>query len=142
MTSEEKAYVAGVIDGEGTVTLTRVHKNEMPSPRVSVANNNLRLLKWIKERVGSGCITTRSKQQPQHAVHYVLNISDNTALKLLEDVKGYLLIKRLHAELIVSKYKEATPRNGRYTAEQLAKKLKLVEEIRLLNQMSRKGEVW
>lgn len=139
MTSEEKAYIAGIIDGEGTVTLTRVHRNEMPSPRVSVANNSLRLLKWIKERIGSGCITTRSKQQPQHAVHYVLNISDNRALNLLAEVKGYMIIKRSHAELLVLRYKDATPRNGKYTEEQLAKKLKLVEAIRALNRISRKG---
>lgn len=133
MTSEEKAYIAGIIDGEGTVTLTRVHKNELPSPRVAVANNSLRLLKWLKERIGSGCITTRAKQQPQHAVHYVLNISDNSALKLLAEVKECLIIKKSHAELLVFSYKAVTPRNGRYSKEILSQKLELVEEIRRLN---------
>ena len=133
MTPKEKAYIAGIIDGEGTVTLTRGHVNELPSPRVSVANNDLRLLKWIREKAGCGCITTRSKVQPQHGVNYVLNVCDDPALKLLAEVKEYLIIKKPHAELLSSRYKAVTPRNGRYTEELLAGKMALVAEIRQLN---------
>ena len=134
MKLQEKAYMAGIIDGEGTVTLTRVHANEMPSPRLSIANNNLRLLKWIKEKTGSGFIIKRTKREPQHGNQYVLDISDNAALKLLAELKEYLIIKKPHAELLVLRYKAVTPRNGRYTKELLAEKMKLVSEIRRLNQ--------
>jgi hypothetical protein len=44
MTNEERAYLAGIIDGEGTVTLSRAHINQMPAPKVSVANNSLELI--------------------------------------------------------------------------------------------------
>jgi len=133
MTSEEKAYIAGIIDGEGTVTLSRAHVEELPAPKVSVANNSLELLKWIKEKVGSGVIIKRSRREPQHKDHYVLDISNNWALNLLVEVKKYLIIKKPHAELLVSRYKAVTPRNGRYTETMLAEKVKLVSEIRELN---------
>ncbi len=134
MTSEEKAYIAGIIDGEGTVTLSRAHVEELPAPKLSVANNSLELLKWIREKVGSGVIIKRSKREPQHKDHYVLDISNNWALDLLMDVKEYLIIKKPHAELLILRYKAVTSRNGRYTRELLAGKLQLVNEIRALNQ--------
>ena len=134
MTLQEKAYMAGIIDGEGTVTLSRAHSNEMPAPKVSVANNNLQLLRWIKNKAGSGVIIRRAKREPQHGVQYVIDISDNAALALLVEIKEFLLIKKPHAELLLSRYKAVTPRNGRYTKELLAKKMELVAQIRALNQ--------
>ena len=56
-----KAYLAGIVDGEGTVTLMKHHKNETPSPAVTVSNNSLKLLKWIQARVGGG-ITSKKKR--------------------------------------------------------------------------------
>lgn len=133
MNLQEKAYIAGIIDGEGTVTLSRAHANEMPAPKVSVANNSIKLLNWIKDRAGSGVIIKRSKREPQHGVQYVLDISDNAALRLLAEVKEYLIVKKQHAELLVSCYKATTPRNGKYTEKLFAQKMGLVAEIRALN---------
>lgn len=134
MTSEEKAYIAGIIDGEGTVTLSRAHVDELPAPKVSVANNSLELLKWIRGKVGSGVIIKRSKREPQHKDQYVLDISNDWALDLLSDIKEYLIVKKPHAEILVSRYKTFTPRNGRYTKELLIGKIQIVNEIRALNQ--------
>jgi len=134
MTSEEKAYIAGIIDGEGTVTLSRAHVEELPAPKVSVANNSLELLKWIRGKVGTGVIVKRSRREPHHKDQYVLDISNNWALNLLMDVKEYLIIKKPHAELLISRYKTVTPRNGRYTKELLAGKMQLLNKIRALNQ--------
>lgn len=48
MIETEKAYVAGIIDGEGSIMLTRFHKNEYPSPCVSISSTDIELLEWIK----------------------------------------------------------------------------------------------
>lgn len=37
----EAAYVAGLIDGEGTVTLTRKHRNEYRQLAVTVSNTEM-----------------------------------------------------------------------------------------------------
>lgn len=49
MTSEEKAYIAGIIDGEGSIMLLKFHKNQYPAPCVSVASTTLELLEYIKK---------------------------------------------------------------------------------------------
>ncbi len=86
MEKVEKAYIAGIVDGEGTVTLMKHHKNETPLPSVSIANNNLGLLKRIKFLVG-GNICTKKKRLPHHSDSYVLNIRQDRALRVLSEIK-------------------------------------------------------
>jgi len=129
----EKAYLAGIVDGEGTVTLMKHHKNETPVPFVSIANNNLELLKWTKFLVG-GNICSKKKRLLHHSDSYVLNIRQDRALRFLNEIKEYLIIKKQQAELITAQYKAVTPRTGKYTPEMLAKKYELVAKIRKLNQ--------
>jgi hypothetical protein len=128
----EKAYLAGIIDGEGTVTLTRHHRNETPTPSVSVANNNLELLKWIKCLVG-GMIVSKKKRKAHHNDSYAWTIRQDKAIQLLKEIEQYLIIKKLQADLIIQKYKSVTHRAGKYTPEMLEKKMRLVAEIRRLN---------
>ena len=47
MNETSKAYIAGIIDGEGSILLLRLHKNELPCPCVSIASTTLELLEWI-----------------------------------------------------------------------------------------------
>lgn len=132
MNLAEKAYIAGIIDGEGTVTLTRQHVREMYSPEVSVANTNLQLLLWLKEKIG-GYIRKKVRKLPQHHQAYTWTVRDNRAISLLKIVEKLLIVKRSHSELITRNYKKLTPRNGKYTAEQARKKLELVAAIKKLN---------
>ncbi|SFQ01006.1 hypothetical protein SAMN05444406_10940 [Caldicoprobacter faecalis] len=49
MTPEESTYVAGIIDGEGSIMLIRFHNNQNPAPCVSISSALIELLKWIKK---------------------------------------------------------------------------------------------
>ncbi len=132
MKEAEKAYLAGIIDGEGTVTLARNRKNETPSPSVTVANNNLELLEWIKGLVG-GTIISKKKHKAHHSDSYAWAMRSDKAIQLLKDVRQYLIVKKPQADLIINKYKSVTHRAGKYTPEMLEKKTRLVAEIRMLN---------
>ena len=133
MDERTKAYLAGIIDGEGTITLTRLHKNQTPSPVVSVSNTHLPLLQWIRERAG-GAISSKNRSKPHHTISYVWSIRHDKAIHLLKEIKKYLLIKKKHADLVVLEYKKVTHRAGKYTPEMLRKKNALVQKIRKLNQ--------
>ncbi|SHJ83940.1 hypothetical protein SAMN02745163_02672 [Clostridium cavendishii DSM 21758] len=50
MTETEKAYIAGIIDGEGSIMLQSFHKNQLPAPCVSITSTTTELLTWIKEK--------------------------------------------------------------------------------------------
>jgi hypothetical protein len=133
LTEIEKAYIAGIVDGEGTVTLALHHKNETPGPYVSVANNNLELLEWIRSKA-DGCITKKRKNKPHHHDSYTWYVRHDRALRFLNEIKKYLIIKKPHADLITGQYKQVTHRTGKYTAAMLRKKMRLVAKIRALNQ--------
>ena len=61
LTAVEAAYIAGLVDGEGTITLTRYHRNETRRLVVCISNNEINLLQFVFEAAGAGRITTPSR---------------------------------------------------------------------------------
>ncbi|MDQ2641021.1 MAG: hypothetical protein M3Y79_10650, partial [Pseudomonadota bacterium] len=115
---EQAAYLGGIIDGEGTVTLTRVHANESRRLVVSIANTELELLQHVHEVIGAGKITRKRVTSVRHSASYHYFISCAQALTLLEQVAPYLrTYKRDRAHLALLHYRALTPRNGRYSPE-------------------------
>lgn len=113
---EAAAYIAGLIDGEGTITLSRRHANEHRQLVVSIANTELSLLKYVLEQTGTGKITRKRTVSDQHTPSFCYAVSNRQALKLLQQLRPYLRsYKRQRAELILAKYEQLTPRNGKYT---------------------------
>lgn len=125
MLETEKAYIAGIIDGEGSIMLTRLHKNQYHSPCVSIASTDSELLQWVKVTIGSGKITSKKNyNEEKHKNSYTYTIIYDDAINLLKDIEPYLVIskKKARAQHIISKYKKVTLRNGRYNEiQKLAK---------------------
>lgn len=141
MTDVERAYLAGLIDGEGTITLTRAHKNQTPSPQISIANNSIEVLMWVRDKLGVGTTMMKLPRKPTHRVSYSWQISKAGACsRVLSLVHNFLILKKPQSKLILAKYKSVTPRNGKYTEELLAKKFELVEKIHALNQRGHQEE--
>ena len=61
MTLVEKSYLAGIIDGEGSIMLLKFHKNQFPSPCISIASISLELLEWVKKKTCVGIIKSKKK---------------------------------------------------------------------------------
>ena len=105
-----KAYLAGLIDGEGSILLERVHANEHRSPAVSISTK--------KERNGN-----------LPAVQY--KVKGDKALTLLNDILPYLkhYKKISRAKHLIDNYKNVTARNGKYSEEKLKLKLQFEEDF-------------
>jgi hypothetical protein len=117
LTVHVASYVAGLIDGEGTVTLCRRHSNENRQLVVSVANTELPILQFLIDHIGTGKITRKRTILPQHTPSFCYSVSNLQELDLLQQVTPYLRsYKRLRAKLILARYKSVTPRNGKYSA--------------------------
>jgi hypothetical protein len=126
----EAAYAAGILDGEGSIYLSRVHSSRWPSPTVSVASTDRELLEWLRSRVG-GTIIRKKIYRPQHSRSYDWKLTDRRALSFLEIVRPLLVIQRKidRADLLLKDYLACTPRNGRYTVEMAARKRELIERF-------------
>lgn len=130
LSSEDAAYIAGLIDGEGTITLSRLHANENRRLVVSIANTELPLLTFVRERVGAGKITRKRTTSDRHTPSYCYAISSLQALALLMQLLPRLRsYKRQHAQLVVDNYRLLTPRNGKYTSGRLALRRQFEEDL-------------
>ena len=121
LSDTEAAYLAGIIDGEGTITLTRTHRGENRRPVVSISSTELPLLLHVRSVVGAGKITSKSCAQNHHSPSFAYAISSRQALTLLGRISPYLrTYKAGRARLLLEGYVRVTPRNGRYTPCQRA----------------------
>jgi hypothetical protein len=115
LSPENAAYIAGLIDGEGTVTLTRIHRHENRRLVVSISNNDAALLNFVRTAVGAGRVTTKRTYSERHAPSFAYQISSRQALDLLHQLVPYLKTYRvIRARLALNAYLRLTPRNGRY----------------------------
>ena len=121
MLETEKAYIAGIVDGEGSIMLTKFHKNQYHSPCVSIASTDLELLEWVKNTIKGGKITSKKiYNKNRHKNSYTYTIIYDEAIQLLQDIEPYLVIpkKKARAQHIIVNYKQVTIRNGRYNEAQ------------------------
>ena len=121
--SEVAAYIAGLIDGEGTITLSRLHANENRRLVISIANTEFPLLKFVIDEVGAGKITRKKTTSDRHTPSFCYAVSSRQALALLRQICPYLRsYKKRRAELALRLYESLTPRNGKYTVDLLAER--------------------
>ena len=121
MRETDVAYLAGIIDGEGSIMLNKYHKSEYPAPCIAVSSSDLELLEWIKNLIQAGRINKKKNYNPEkHKTSYTYSLYYNRAIEIMELIEPYLVIvrKKKRAQHIVKYYKDVTVRNGRYNAEQ------------------------
>lgn len=116
----DAAYIAGLVDGEGTVTLTRKHRNENRQLAITISNTEKDLLDFVQNTVGTGKITRKRTTSTSHTPSYTYALYNRQALSLLEQIYPFLrTYKAERSKLILRDYLALTPRNGRYSEQQL-----------------------
>lgn len=126
----ERGYIAGLIDGEGTITLCRKHINEYRQLAVTIANTEYVLIKEILDIIGAGKITKKNPYKEKHSEAYTYQIYNQQAHSLLTQICFYLRsYKKKRAEFVLENYNRLTPRNGKYSEEVLAEKEKFIKSF-------------
>ena len=117
-------YVAGIIDGEGTITLSRMRKTDQwRTPVVSVSSTTIEILDAMVAVFG-GHICKHKVYKDHHLPSFSWRVEGRKAVDLCTQLKDSLLVpsKRKRASLIATKYLTCTPRNGKYNAATTRKK--------------------
>ena len=112
MNKERIAYIAGIIDGEGCITITRRKIRRLKTdnwyyePQVIISNTNKELLRFCAECYG-GWITKLRKCKSNHSIAYQWKVTGNEMRSLLDAVNPYLIVKRKQANIVLlfPKYK-------------------------------------
>ena len=141
LSKSDAADIAGLVDGEGTVTLSRKHKNEHRQLSVSISSTERNLLELIQSVTGVGKITNKVTSKSHHTPSYTYSVYNRQALSLLNQIFLFLKsYKRDRAQLILDEYLSVTPRNGKYTNESLARKSEFEESVLALKANSAHAE--
>jgi hypothetical protein len=113
------AYAAGIIDGEGTVGLSRSKPNENRSPNVTVPNCTKGLIDFMHNVFG-GTVSTKRTYKPDQSPSWVWSIRGDAALRFLSKALRFMQHpeKVRRASMLTTEYKGLTPRNGKYTLDQ------------------------
>jgi hypothetical protein len=141
--NEKFIYTAGLVDGEGTITLSqRKHKSIhfFKNPVISVASTTWELVEFLKETFG-GHISSKKKYKSHHKQSYAWCVTNDNALDFIQKILPYMREpnKMYRAQLLLNEYKTVTQRNGRYSYEQREAKLDFEKRFFLINQHPHKG---
>jgi len=101
LTKEERAYMAGLFDGEGCVSLSTVNTDQRLCV-VTISQKRMAVLTWFHEVFG-GSLFVRRKMQRQETRLGVWSLGDADSIRVFHRVvKPYLRIKAEEFELVVA----------------------------------------
>jgi hypothetical protein len=143
MIETDKAYLAGIIDGEGCICFHKTHKNDVIRnssycPRVRITNTNKPLLDWVMVTVGLGNVR-RMKMYPSNNIPgYEWYINGKRCAGLLIELLPYLKVKKLQADVVIRFSETMIPRSEVVRGKKLSEETiqirdKLWDEIVQLN---------
>jgi hypothetical protein len=98
------AYIAGFLDGEGTIMIVLRKPSASYSLRVALAQSSKarQVLDWISEVTGVGASVNKNFSSPKHDMGLTWACAGDAAVGLLEQILPYLIVKRTQAELAIN----------------------------------------
>lgn len=144
LTEREIGYLAGIIDGEGCLTITKTKiKNYVSGfryiPILFITNTNLEFLQYLKITIGAGSISSKGEKRSNRKPAFNLQLCANALRLLLPLVVDLLKIKKKQAKLMI-RFLQLTKghENYRYRdSEHLNKIKEIYQDIRKLNGMGK-----
>lgn len=148
LTATEWAYLAGIVDGEGTISIVRVLKHgrkgqphHILQPILGVTNTNQELLTWLGQKIGTR-VDSRSRPQvigENHlkrppAVCYQVQLWGYQVYHVLRPIQPYLVAKQQQARLVLGFLESRlTQSESRYNPPYSLLELNLWQQVRGLN---------
>jgi hypothetical protein len=137
--SENLAYLAGIIDGEGSLLLwMNKSSNERGqfNLRVNVTSTDKCLIDWIFNNFGGSiyeCNSPSRKSQPNWKKQYVWQINRPEMLEFLKKIYPFLIIKKERCEIAIKFRETFETRKRNLTKEIFQIRLSLYHQMKHLN---------
>lgn len=142
LTESDKAYMAGLFDGDGHVTITKnsyVRKDGRTSFRVrcGFSNTDEPLILYLQDRLEWCSISRQSTWFGGKKVLHIISNSEDDSKKFLDAVLPYLICKKERAALALELLTTAMPKNYCFKnglpSDVLDKRESLYNRMRVLN---------
>jgi LAGLIDADG endonuclease len=128
ITEVEKAYLAGLVDGEGCIAINRSADSRYVEgfayyPRVTVAMCDREPLEYYKVLTGFGALNSKPSYKKGWTPIHQWTVSTRQAEKLLKMIYPYLKIKREQAQIFLLFYSLLNSKRTHITDEQRGMKV-------------------
>jgi hypothetical protein len=131
---EDIAYMAGFIDGEGTITLNLGSSGKWWSPYVGVINTDFNVMDFFAKIFGRRASLKKDKRLGRNDAYGVEITSLREVYEFLQIIYPYLRVKKEQAKLLLEYCKL---RLARFQQPLNAQEREIVEKIRELNRRGR-----
>ncbi len=96
----DRAYIAGLMDGEGCISITRRQRKEVSTLQYSlvvrISNTDVKLINYLLKVVGGGCIETVREKNC-----FSWSVTGRAASEFLSQILPYLQSREEEAELAI-----------------------------------------
>lgn len=124
-TKAELAYLAGIVDGEGSFSLAPTRKSShIYVCRLSVGNTNPLIIAWLRRYFG-GNVASEHRQNPKHKPVWRWTASGSELTRITEAVLPFLVGKVEQARIILAYRQTLAPAiTGRRNVDCLTPEIK------------------
>ncbi len=145
LTGTDYAYFAGIVDGEGTISISRIttrrngHVYFSYAPHLSISNTDFDMIKSLESRFGGGIVRVAPPSNKRWKRDNRLYFRREEMLAILPRIIPYLTSKKRKAELLLEYMTTRTENvrrdeNGHFVGIPLTKRQKkIIAEIRKKN---------
>ena len=133
-TETQLAYLAGIIDGEGTFYIGTTNNGRKFNSRIYVVNTNEELIQWLKNIFGGLIYKRISTSNPQWKTRYEWVLDKSAIDTICHLLIPYLIIKKKHAEIMID-FRNSFTKGKRAPISEyiLAFRKSCHEQIKILN---------
>jgi len=139
----EKGYIAGLIDGEGSITFKN-HGKFVGSPHIIITNTNKEVIEWLIKKIPHTKLDCRKETIYWKKTYHAKITHRETISALLKDLEHILIIKQQQAKIILN-YLENHRKYGRKIRNNSGEFIRGVEEpiyaisLKQIRELNRRG---
>jgi transcriptional regulator with XRE-family HTH domain len=104
MNVNDKIYIAGFFDGEGTAFIAHNKRNDTLTANIQIGNTNKNVILWIANAIGVKNkihINTKDKSKYNHKDDYRVSVTGLNDVKyFIEQIENYCIVKRKILSLV------------------------------------------
>ncbi len=126
---DEWIYLAGIIDGEGTLTIDSKKGNF--NAKISIVTTNSELANWLREKLKTPVTVSKNKKHPEYRDKYEFFIHGYKTKPFLKKILPFLIVKKRNAKLLIEFINIRLSRSKH--SEHSEEEQSIVEEIRKIN---------
>ena len=134
LTSEQKAYIAGFLDGDGCIMFQNIFRKDYLfgyQIRASIVfyqkTVHRQHLEWLNKIFGVGYVRDRNDGMSEYTI-----VGLEPVMEILQQLELYLRLKKSHVQL-AKKICKILPKRQRMTAEKLLEASRLVDKFAHIN---------